>query len=216
VNRALLQIPEERFLSVDLKRPFHINSHFDLVVCLEVAEHLPEEIAECFIGSLTRLGSVVLFSAAIPSQGGTGHINEQWPAYWEEHFTNRGYVTVDCIRERIWDNEKVDWWYAQNTLIYIEQEKLKHYPLIEEGYQKSGKIPLAIVHPKMYQWKVEVSNNYLQKARETELAQKTAELALQTAELALQTAELALQTADLTNLPLKKILSILPSARNEH
>ena len=55
---------------------------FDLVVSLEVAEHLPKECADIFVDSLVRLGPIILFSAAIPQAGGTCHINEQWPEYW--------------------------------------------------------------------------------------------------------------------------------------
>lgn len=73
VGRSMLQIPLERFAAFDLKKPIQIDRRFDLVVSLEVAEHLPEECAKPFIKTLTTLGLVVLFSAAIPFQGGTGH-----------------------------------------------------------------------------------------------------------------------------------------------
>jgi hypothetical protein len=67
---------------------------------------------------LTRLGPVVLFSAAIPGQGGLGHLNEQWPRYWVDLFRAKSYVAIDCLRHRIWDDDGVDWWYAQNLLFY--------------------------------------------------------------------------------------------------
>src|SRR5438876_1062943 len=41
VSEKILKIPKERFLSFDLKRPFHLGRQFDLVLSLEVAEHLP-------------------------------------------------------------------------------------------------------------------------------------------------------------------------------
>jgi hypothetical protein len=34
---------------------------------------------------------MVLFSAAIPAQGGTGHVNERWPGYSRALFAARGY-----------------------------------------------------------------------------------------------------------------------------
>lgn len=70
VDKNMLEIPENRFLVFDLTTPVLMNRHFDLVVSLEVAEHLPSECAEIFIDSLTRLGPTILFSAAIPFQGG--------------------------------------------------------------------------------------------------------------------------------------------------
>ncbi len=70
VDRSLLQIPPERFMARDLAQPFVLDRVFDLVICLEVAEHLPPESAGTFVNSLVKLGPVILFSAAIPHQGG--------------------------------------------------------------------------------------------------------------------------------------------------
>jgi 2-polyprenyl-3-methyl-5-hydroxy-6-metoxy-1,4-benzoquinol methylase len=101
VDRTLLQIPQERFLPHDLTTPIHLERSFDLVLCLEVAEHLPADSALRLIDSLVSLGPVILFSAAIPYQGGTNHVNEQWPEYWARHFSAKGYVPVDCVRRQI-------------------------------------------------------------------------------------------------------------------
>jgi hypothetical protein len=51
--------------------------------------------------SLVSRGPVIVFSAAIPYQGGTNHTNEQWPEYWARHFSAKGYVPVDCVRRQI-------------------------------------------------------------------------------------------------------------------
>lgn len=77
VNRKKLRIPENSFLSANLEKPLKIDKKFDLVVSLEVAEHLPEKSAKTFIETLTNLGQLILFSAAIPFQGGTHHVNER-------------------------------------------------------------------------------------------------------------------------------------------
>ena len=86
VNLDSMFIPKEAFQPHDLTRPLKINRKFDLVVSLEVAEHLPSNCAETFVESLTGLGSVVIFSAAIPYQGGQNHVNEQWQDYWKKLF----------------------------------------------------------------------------------------------------------------------------------
>ena len=85
---------------------------------LEVAEHLPESAADTFVKTLTNLSDNIIFSAAIPSQGGQNHINEQWHTYWIEKFEKRGFYCHDLIRTHIWNNEKVDWWYKQNMFFF--------------------------------------------------------------------------------------------------
>jgi len=149
VKKEMLLIPQQKFKSADLKKPFNINSKFDLVVSLEVAEHIPKEFADTFINSLSKLGPVVMFSAAIPFQGGTSHLNEQWPEYWINKFKDRGYIAIDSIRRKIWDNEKVGFFYAQNILLFIKKDYLNKFPALKEELKNNPK-PLPIVHPKRY------------------------------------------------------------------
>ena len=70
--------------------PLRIGRRFDLVNCLEVAEHLDASRADSFVDDLCALGDVVVFSAAIPGQGGTHHVNEQFQSYWQERFRRNG------------------------------------------------------------------------------------------------------------------------------
>lgn len=161
VDKKLLQIPEEKFITSDMKKPFRIDKRFDLVISLEVAEHLPIEYAETFIDSLTQLGSAVLFSAAIPGQGGTYHINEQWPEYWVQYFQKRDYVVIDCIRKKIWQNANVDYWYAQNILLFVRRDYLKTKPLLEKEFENSITSQLSLVHPKKYLMLLESKNKTL-------------------------------------------------------
>jgi SAM-dependent methyltransferase len=150
VDPALLHIPRERFLAHDLTTPIALKRRFDLVLCLEVAEHLPAEHAPTLIDSLVGLGPAVVFSAAIPFQGGTHHVNEQWPDYWAHHFAARGYVPVDYFRRKIWQVPGIEWWYAQNLLLYIERDHLAaHSPLRREA-EETPSTPLSLVHPDKY------------------------------------------------------------------
>ena len=107
VNRADLRIDPQTFQAADLAEPQRLDQRFDLAVSLEVGEHLPEEAAAILVGSLVAAAPVVLFSSAIPGQGGNHHINEQWPEYWAELFEQQNYVTADVIRPKVWDNESV-------------------------------------------------------------------------------------------------------------
>ena len=148
VDREMILIPEEQFLSSDLTAPIQTRRRFDLVISLEVAEHLPREFADLYIETLIGLGSLVLFSAAIPFQRGTGHINEQWPDYWAEKFERRGYVPVDCLRRKVWRNQKVEAFYAQNILMFVEETELARYPKLKAEREGTGQ--LSIVHPTIY------------------------------------------------------------------
>ena len=118
VDRTALEIPLGNFAPVDLQQPFSLGRRFDLVQTLEVAEHLDEERADGFVDSLVRHGDVILFSAAIPGQGGTHHVNEQWPSYWAKKFEKAGYTAYDVVRPRIWSDPRVQVWYRQNMLLF--------------------------------------------------------------------------------------------------
>lgn len=150
VDRTLLEIPQDRFISRDLKAPIHLGREFDLVVSLEVAEHLPRSCAGAFVDTLTALGPVVLFSAAIPFQHGAGHVNEQWPDYWANLFHARDYAVIDCIRRKVWQSERVEWFYAQNILMFARRNHLDARPLLKQERERTEPCPLAIVHPKKY------------------------------------------------------------------
>jgi hypothetical protein len=90
VQEADLEIPANDFTPCDLATvvPGALGSsgRYDLMLSLEVAEHLPANAGPSFVATLCALGDVVLFSAAIPHQGGVNHINETWPGYWNALF----------------------------------------------------------------------------------------------------------------------------------
>lgn len=136
---AQLAIPKEKFLQHDLSTPLKLDHRFDLALSLEVAEHLPASAARTLVRSLCDAADVILFSAAIPGQGGRRHVNEQWPAYWAELFADLRYHCYDFLRPKIWNNPCVTWHYAQNSLIFAR-----------EGFShRLGEptTPLPLVHP---------------------------------------------------------------------
>jgi SAM-dependent methyltransferase len=124
VDKSQLLIPREYFRDADLSRPFSVAGRFDLAVCLEVAEHLPSSMAAPLVSTLCGTAPAVLFSAAVPGQGGTQHLNEQWPRYWESLFKKQGYVRLDAIRPAVWREPSVAWWYKQNVFLFIRREEL--------------------------------------------------------------------------------------------
>ncbi len=118
VPRDLLRIAPEQFRAADMMTLAPLDRRFDLAMSLEYAEHLPSSRAEGFVALLTAAAPVVLFSAAVPGQGGLGHVNERRQSWWAALFARHGHVPVDCIRPAIYGMPELDWYYAQNTLIY--------------------------------------------------------------------------------------------------
>jgi SAM-dependent methyltransferase len=117
-------IPPELFTAdadlrwTDLGDGFHVPHRFDLALCLEVAEHLPERSARRLVASLCAATDVVVFSAAIPGQGGPGHVNEQWPSYWGRLFASQSFGSDCWLRWAVWDEPEVSPWYRQNLLVF--------------------------------------------------------------------------------------------------
>lgn len=150
----LHNLSSNEFLLQDLNQPFTVNGKFDIALCLEVAEHLNEQSADALVGSLVRSSDIVIFSAAIPFQGGQYHINEQWQDYWQQKFQQFNYLPIDLIRPLIWDNTNVKYWYKQNIIVYIS---VSHTFFSVSNNQSSRYFNL--VHPDNYIPQV----SYLQK-----------------------------------------------------
>jgi len=128
---------EQRFIPHNLSDPLPDLGKFDVVVCLEVAEHLRPARARSFIKDLCDLTTgYVIFSAAIPGQGGTGHLNEQWPSYWSKLFNENGFAVNSDFRFGIWDDDRIENWYRQNLMIAYRGEQMSD--------------PLSVVHPILY------------------------------------------------------------------
>lgn len=157
VDRRVLEIPVESFMVLDLTKTLPALGAFDLALSLEVAEHLPARAAETHVESLVSLAPAVMFSAAIPMQGGAGHVNEQWPEYWAERFAAKGYQVVDCIRRRVWNNSSVSWWFAQNTLLFVREDYLAAHPALRTERDRDAGNPLSLVHPGGYLQQVDPS-----------------------------------------------------------
>ena len=139
--KANLEIPREKFLQHDLTTPLKLGRKFDLAISLEVAEHLPAPHARAFVELLCNCADTVLFSAAIPGQGGRHHINEQWPQYWTDLFAGFGFQCYDLLRPALWDNPRVLWYYAQNCMIYARGGLGKARPVER---------PLSLIHPALW------------------------------------------------------------------
>jgi len=118
VPQDLLMISRDEFVGMDLRTEFDLGSKFDLAISVEVAEHIDSRYASVFIDNLTRHSDTILFSAAVPGQGGNDHVNERWPSYWINLFAQEGFLCADIIRPEIWGNVEIPYWYRQNIMLF--------------------------------------------------------------------------------------------------
>jgi len=142
VPDALLQIPRGDFRVVDLEERVDSPGRYDLALCLEVAEHLTDPAGRRLVQFLTSASDRILFSAAVPGQGGDHHLNERWPQYWQQLFAGQGYRFDDEIRWRFWEDEGIEWWYRQNMFIVERSEVIS--PPVQ-----------AVVHPRLFEGALE-------------------------------------------------------------
>lgn len=95
----------------------------DVVVCLEVAEHLREHEAGPLVNNICRLSSkYVIFSAAPPGQGGKNksHFNEQPWEYWAKKFKTYSFKLDQHVNRKFHkfvDDRLRCSWYRTNTRV---------------------------------------------------------------------------------------------------
>lgn len=152
VPRDELEIDTAEFLEHDLEAglPESIENH-DLALCIELAEHLPPESARGLVEFLTTRCASVLFSAAIPGQGGEGHVNEQLQSYWRDLFAKRDFLCFDLIRPSIWNDSEVNVIYKQNMLLYTRAGSALSETLLRAGCpHPSSEFETDRVHPELF------------------------------------------------------------------
>lgn len=163
-NRELMKkyLSAGEFMEANLGRPIATDKKFDLAVCLEVVEHLKESEADAIVQSLTQLSPLILFSAAVPEQGGENHINEQWIQYWQDKFEKQGYIVHDVLRKVFWNNEKVYWWYKQNMFLVAHKNYTPDFSALKK-YEPPG--ILNYIHPDTFLYKSSLLQNVILRGR---------------------------------------------------
>lgn len=127
-------ISETNRLRVDLSDFIYTPTTrtYDLVLCLEVAEHLDLDHSVQIVDKLVSLGDIILFSAAIPGQTGENHVNEQPHHFWIDMFESKGYLVLDPFRRHFWNDCRVNWWYAQNLFLVCKPSRCPQHVRIHK------------------------------------------------------------------------------------
>lgn len=156
-----LHIPRDDFRMLNLASaplPYQLaepGERFDLLVSFELLEHLPAVRADAMIEAMCRLSDTLLVSVAVPHQGGTGHINEQWPDFWVERFAARGFVAYDFLRFALWTDERIAPWYRQNVIGYFRNgvpDVVRDY--FTRSISTLAERPLPLCHPGVFSYKL--------------------------------------------------------------
>jgi 23S rRNA U2552 (ribose-2'-O)-methylase RlmE/FtsJ len=108
---------------------------YDLCVSLEVAEHLGKAWADEFVRRLTQVAPTVLFSAAVPGQGGHGHINCQPKEYWIEKFGLCNYVLDETATNNLVEFMRQGYhmgWFVNNVMVFKTYGDVYYDQIIQE------------------------------------------------------------------------------------
>lgn len=143
-----------KFITHDLEKNFNrkIKNKSDLIVCMEVAEHLSFKRSVSFIKNLCSLSDTILFGAAIKHQRGTLHINEQPQSFWINLFSKNNYIPHYLPRKKLWNNEKIlkTPYYISNSFLFIKKNS-KHLKKFNK-YKVNENDVVDIVHPIYLDW----------------------------------------------------------------
>lgn len=120
-----LLINQDEFIPCNLNKQLPSPIKSELAISTEFAEHVSQARSKSIVDFLTNCSDIILFSSAIPGQGGIEHINEQRPSFWRNLFQARGYEQVDNIRQKIIFDRSIPFWFRQNLFLYVNQKLLE-------------------------------------------------------------------------------------------
>jgi hypothetical protein len=108
----------------DLTNPLdRVKKDNTVGICLEVLEHISEDDWKPVLQNISNLCDVIFFSAAIPGQGGTGHINCRWKIDWIRRFNKLGWVVdLDMTRNVIREMQTTRHmgWFINNIVVFVK------------------------------------------------------------------------------------------------
>lgn len=114
--------------NLELKNLFEIDDPADLIICLEVAEHIETKFNKDIVKSIyknIKQGGTLIWTAAFPGQEGDGHINCQTREFWLNQFTDYGLTynhdTTESLKQYITQGPHMGWFLM--NLIVLNKNK---------------------------------------------------------------------------------------------
>jgi hypothetical protein len=154
VQGANLKIAPELFTSADLSKSLDLGRKFDLVQSLEVAEHIERKYADQFVQNLaSHAEKYILFSAAVPGQGGEYHVNEQPYEFWRGRLERHGFEAYDFLRPLILHDRRISFWYRYNCILYV---RIEHKADLDQAVRASfvpKAQPIEDPSPLWFKWR---------------------------------------------------------------
>ena len=112
-----------KLLNIDIfkeNEPKEIQKKFDLIISIEVAEHIPRTNHDKLFDFLTsHADNWIVFSGAHIGQGGHGHIAERSEDEWKEEFVKRGMIFQEKMTKEIREaSDKKNINHRRNILVF--------------------------------------------------------------------------------------------------
>jgi 2-polyprenyl-3-methyl-5-hydroxy-6-metoxy-1,4-benzoquinol methylase len=118
-------------------------TNYDLCICLEVAEHLPDILSDELIKRLIHTSDTILFSAAQPGQGGFGHINLKPKSHWISKFESYNYIldesSTDALIKFIQGDIHMGW-FVNNAMVFKSYGKMYYNTIVEEETPQANRL----------------------------------------------------------------------------
>ncbi|CAE7640335.1 unnamed protein product, partial [Symbiodinium sp. KB8] len=114
----VLELTEGRVAEKDLTKPFHLPRSFDWVLCLEVAEHIPEAKLPVFLQNLRRhLSQGLVLSWSRCDVGGEGHVSCRSPEEVRSLLSQFGLV-ADAEASAAAQAASTVWWISRTVQVF--------------------------------------------------------------------------------------------------
>lgn len=130
----LLVIDQNDFIKCDFEKNIPDFIKCDLAISIEFAEHISSKKSDSIIDFLVQSAPIIVFSAAIPNQGGVNHINEQRHNFWANKFAERNFECLDIIRNDIIFDSDIEYYLRQNVFLFVDKNSNKYIELAK--YEK--------------------------------------------------------------------------------
>lgn len=104
----------------DLSEELSTDTPFDMIICLEVGEHIPVASEETFLDNLANnAGSYILLSWAVQNQEGDGHVNCRPNRYVIDQLADRGFSLNIPISNYLRSEASLLWFHK--TIMFFQK-----------------------------------------------------------------------------------------------